>query len=167
VDIAAGLRERLGPATENLTMSDASVRWLDRVLTLVQDQELGLLPRRKRRALAEMQLILRSYLEEAARDPDHELRLRYLLKVLDREDRRDCYDWDTVAETWLDLIRPVWYERLHRRSKKGLLQLKDIRRDLLGPKRIQLTTILSAFETLPTLSPVDERVAACVLGVQG
>jgi hypothetical protein len=168
VDIAAGLRERLGPATENVAMSEAGVRWLDRVLTLVQDRELDLLPRRKRRALTEMRLILSSYLEEAARDPDLEQRLSRLIKLLDGEDRRDCYDWDTVAETWLDLIRPVWYQRLRRGSKKGLLQLKDIRKDLQeGPRRLPLPTILSAFETLPTLSPVDERVAACILGVQG
>jgi hypothetical protein len=167
VDIANGLRERLGPDTENLSMSEAGVRWLDRVLTLVQDQELDLLPRRKRRALDEMRRILPSYLEEAARDPDLERRLRHVLKVLDREDRRDCYDWDTVAETWLDLIRPIWYQRLQRGSSKGLLQLKDIRKDLLGPRRLPLATILAAFETLPTLSPVDERVAACILGVQG
>jgi hypothetical protein len=166
-DIAVALRNRLGPATENLPMSEAGVRWLDQVLGLMQDQEVDLLPTRKQRALAEMQLILRGYLAEAARDPDLEQPLRHLLKVLDREHRRDCYDWDAVAETWLDLIRPVWYQRLQRGRYKGLLQLKDIREDLEGPSRMPLRKILSEFETLPMLPPVDERVAACILGVQG
>ncbi|MDP2325739.1 MAG: hypothetical protein Q8N51_17165, partial [Gammaproteobacteria bacterium] len=85
----------------------------------------------------------------------------------DREDHRDWYDWDAIAETWLDLIRPVWYERLTTRKRTRPLLLKDIRKDLLGPKRIPLEEILNHFDKLPTLPPIDERVAACILGLPG
>jgi hypothetical protein len=87
------------------------------------------------------------------------------LKVLDREDIREWYDWDAIAETWLDLIRPVWYERLTTRKRLRPLLLKDIRRDLMGPRRIPLAQILLHFDQLPTLPPIDERVAACILGL--
>ena len=53
-----------------------------------------------------------------------------------------------------------------RRKNKGLLLLKDIRKDLMGPRRLPLPAILAAFETLPVLSPIGERVAACILGVR-
>ena len=112
-----------------------------------------------------MRVILRSYGAIAPRSADADTGLAHLLKILDREDDRDWYDWDAIAETWLDLIRPVWYERLTTRKRKRPLLLKDIRRDLLGASRIPLDVVLSHFERLPTLPPIDERVAACILGL--
>lgn len=139
--------------------------WLDRVLAIVKDQELSLLPRRKRRALDELTIILRSYDRDIHQTPDLESGLRNLLKILDREDDRRSFDWDGIAETWLDLIRPAWYERLIKGKRTRPLLLKDIRKDLMGAKRIPLKTILEHFEKLPTLPPIDERVAACILGL--
>lgn len=164
-EITVALRERLTPSTQDVGLSDAGMRWLDRVLTIVQDNELTLLPRRKRRALEEMGIVLRSYIASVAKTPDSEAGLGHLLKVLEREDNRDWYDWDAIAETWLDLIRPVWYERLTTRKRLRPLLLKDIRKDLLGKRRIPLDEILKHFERLPTLPPIDERVAACILGL--
>jgi len=164
-EIVTALRDRLGPSTADLSLSDAGMRWLDRVLTIVQEQELSLLPRRKRRALEEMRIVLRSYGTDSSTSPDLEPGLTHLLKVLDREDIRDWYDWDAIAEIWLDLIRPVWYERLTTRKRLRPLLLKDIRRDLMGPRRIPLPEILRHFDQLPTLPPIDERVAACILGL--
>jgi hypothetical protein len=164
-EISTVLRQRLGPGTADLALSDKGMRWLNRVLTIVQDQEIALLPRRKRRALEEMRIVLRSYGGDSYCSLDMEQGLANLLKVLDREDDRDWYDWDAIAETWLDLIRPVWYERLTTRKRLRPLLLKDIRRDLQGPRRIPLAQILMHFQNLPTLPPIDERVAACILGV--
>jgi hypothetical protein len=141
------------------------MRWLDRVLTIIQDQELSLLPRRKRRALEEMRIVLNSYRNDPSTTPDLEPGLPHLIKVLDQDDDREWFDWDAIAETWLDLIRPVWYERLTTRKRVRPLLLKDIRKDLVGSRRIPLGKILEHFSQLPTLPPIDERIAACILGL--
>lgn len=164
-EITSALRERLGPGTQDLSLTEKGMSWLDRVLAIVKDQELSLLPRRKRRALDELTIILRSYDRDIHQTPDLESGLRNLLKILDREDDRRSFDWDGIAETWLDLIRPAWYERLIKGKRTRPLLLKDIRKDLMGAKRIPLKTILEHFEKLPTLPPIDERVAACILGL--
>ncbi len=108
---------------------------------------------------------MRSYSAETPKPGELGSGLAHLLKVLDRDDQRDCYDWDAIAETWLDLIRPVWYERLTTGKRLRPLLLKDIRKDLLGARRLPLVEILRHFQTLPTLPPIDERVAACILGI--
>ena len=164
-EITSELRRRLGPTTVDMKLSDAGMRWLDRVLTIAKEKELSLLPRRKQRALEEMQFILSSYSGGPFDSPESEVLLQRLLGVLNREGFHDCYDWDAIAEAWLDLIRPVWYERLTTRKRLRPLLLKDIRRDLLSQRRIQLAEILSQFDSLPTLPPLDERVAACILGL--
>jgi hypothetical protein len=149
----------------DVKLSDAGMRWLDRVLTIAREQDRALLPRRKRRALEEMQLILSSYATGPFKSPEAEARLQQLLNVLVRDSLNECYDWDAVAEGWLDLIRPTWYERLTTRKRVRPLLLKDIRRDLLGLRRLPLEQILARFENLPTQAPLDERVAACILGL--
>jgi hypothetical protein len=76
-------------------------------------------------------------------------------------------NWDLMAERWLDLIRPVWYEGLTGRGKQSRpLLLKDVRADLIGPKPLALSEVFRAFLPLPTLQPLDERLAACILGVR-
>lgn len=165
MEIAAALRQRLGPATVDVKLSDAGMRWLDRVLTIAREQDRALLPRRKRRALEEMQVILDSYTVGPVNSSESETQLRRLLDILARDSLHECYDWDAIAEGWLDLIRPVWYERLTTRKRLRPLLLKDIRRDLLGPRRLPLEQILTRFESLPTLPPLDERVAACIIGL--
>ena len=162
------LRERLGPHTADLPLSEGAMGWLEAVLRIIKQNELELLPRRKVRAIAEMRIVLRSYATPEHCTPDQEARLAGLLEVLDRHREADhWYDWDAVAEAWLDLVRPVWYERLATRKRTRPLLLKDIRRDLLGPRRMPLSVLLDPFERMPTLRPIDERVAACILGIPG
>lgn len=164
-EITAALRTRLGPSTEDVKLSDSGMRWLDRVLTVTKEREISLLPRRKQRALDEMRVIVSTYVTGPFESLEAEAQLRRLIGVLNRDGIDDCYDWDAIAETWLDLIRPVWYERLTTRKRLRPLLLKDIRRDLLGPRRIPLSEILIQFDALPVLPPLDERVAACILGL--
>lgn len=73
-------------------------------------------------------------------------------------------DWDEVAARWLDLIRPVWYERLVR-GRGGLLLLKDIRREL-GRREDSLgDALIETFRRFPLMPPPDERISACIIGV--
>jgi hypothetical protein len=69
---------------------------------------------------------------------------------------------DEIAARWLDLIRPIWYERLKRPRP---LLLKDIRRDVLNAGESFRAQVLQAFESIPILQTPDERIAACIIGV--
>jgi len=70
-----------------------------------------------------------------------------------------------VAERWLDLIRPIWYERLLTRRRSRPLVLKDIRADLIGDKRLTVDQIMDAYHEVPRMPPLDQRVVACIVGV--
>ncbi len=72
-----------------------------------------------------------------------------------------------MAERWLDLIRPVWYQALQERRRRRPLRLADLRPHLLGEHKLSIDDLRATFETVPRLPPVEERIAACVLGVPG
>jgi hypothetical protein len=136
---------------------------------VVHRGERSLLPRRKQRALQEMEIVLCKYRGQCAVRGDHEDvdRLRTILAAMEGGDPEGCINWDPLAERWLDLIRPVWYEGLTGRRKQSRpLLLKDVRNDLIGAKPLPRAAAFQAFPPLPMLQPLDERLAACILGVK-
>jgi signal transduction histidine kinase len=92
-----------------------------------------LLPRKKQRALQEMRIVLQSYQEEAAirGDQEREELARKLLELTQPESEEPV-DLGSIAERWLDLIRPVWYDQLTKRRRSGPLRLRDIRQVLVN-----------------------------------
>jgi hypothetical protein len=73
-------------------------------------------------------------------------------------------DWDEIASRWLDVIRPVWFEKLAGKRNKPLL-LKDIRKDLLAQPERLARMVTEHFRRLPVVVPADQRVRACIVGV--
>ncbi len=73
-------------------------------------------------------------------------------------------DLDSVAETWLDLTRDMWYERLLKIKRFKPLRLKDIRKDL---QQQPLTTpqLQEAFSTVQRAQPLHSRIVAAIIGV--
>ncbi len=165
--ICRALRRRLGPDVRNLGPGRPAMNWLEQVIERVHKAERRLLPRRKQRAVDELTIILQRYRQDAAIASDHddEERLRSIVSVLEAPDPDVWLNWDEIAERWLELIRPLWYTRLTAPRRSRPLLLKDIRRDLMGEHRLPLPAIYDAFLSLPTLDPVDQRLAACILGV--
>ena len=71
-----------------------------------------------------------------------------------------------LAARWLDLIRPVWYEKLQDRKRRKPLLLKDIRKDLIAAEQSLLPRVISEFsKAFPAQRPADERIVACVIGI--
>jgi superfamily II DNA or RNA helicase len=166
-EIAEALRTRLGPEAESLEFDDHAASELDRMLNRLAQSERLLLPRRKQRALEEMEYVLAHYLKDR-RHPlarEERLKLQQILSVFGQEYRARSVDWDDVAERWLELVRPVWYEGLRKRKRARPLTLKDIRTELLGAKRLEPSAIIREFESVEALPALDERVVSCVLGV--
>lgn len=165
--ICAGLRERLQPDMPTPPAAEDHMRWLEPFLRRLVLAERERLPRKKRRALDEMRIVLEHYQTEAAehhRQDDLDLCQR-LIRWLDSENPEEMPDWEAMAERWLDLIRPVWYRALQERRRKRPLRLADLRSRLLHEDRINLDDIRQTFARIPRLPPVEERIAACILGV--
>lgn len=163
------LRTRLGPDVENLhEISRDAERvlgdFLDR-LTLVERR---LLSRRKLRALDEMEVVLDAYLESAAerKDQDEIDVLAALTAILREPGAKIQPDWEELAARWLDLIRPIWYQKLQESRRRKPLLLRDIRNDLIASEELLLPKVISEFtKTFPAQRPADERIVACIVGV--
>jgi hypothetical protein len=91
--------------------------------------------------------------------------LRRLLKLLRGEEEQVTVDESTLAEGWLDIIRPTWYTHLTRRRRGSRpLQLKDIRQDLLQ-QPLETDALASILELDLFTRPLDTRIVATILGV--
>jgi len=164
--VSRGLRERLGGDVESLDVTPEAEHLLERFLGRLSGAERLLLSRRKQRALEELEKVLGRFIQDAMNAGERELaeRLHVLLQALQATQPDRQPDWDEIAARWLELIRPIWYERLSGPRKKPLL-LKDIRRDLLGNRAHLAPALVERFARFPVLPPPDERVRACIVGV--
>lgn len=168
-DICEALRERLGPEVENIDgFTPAAEAVLDEFLIRMMSAERYLLSRRKRRALEEMDVVIERFVESAARKQDQQAveMLSKLLGILRRPSLEYQPNWEEVAARWLDLIRPVWYERLHERGRHKPLLLKDIRKSVIDSEQQLLPRLLHEFaKEFPRQRPLDERIVACIIGL--
>jgi hypothetical protein len=113
-----------------------------------------------------MEHVLKRYVELAMEAGERKRAVAYesLRKVLEGRNPERQPDWDEVAARWLDLIRPIWYDRLKSNRTKPLL-LKHIRGELitreadLGPRCIE------QFRSFPVVPSPDERIRVCIIGV--
>ena len=168
-EIATLLRERLGPEVKDLTdFSPEAEQVLQTFLERLSRVERLLLSRRKRRALDEMEQVLTKYLHNASQRQEQETvdTLTALLRVLTEPIAGTQPDWEELAARWLDLIRPVWYQRLQDKGRRKPLLLTDIRPSLVAAEKDLLPQVLREFTgRFPTQRPADERIVACIVGV--
>ncbi|MFO7766792.1 MAG: helicase-related protein [Pelovirga sp.] len=166
-DVTEQLRICLTQDTEKRSMDKQASALIERFLNQVLATEALLLPRKKQRALDEMQVVLQHYLKQAESVGDRERKelMQAALSLLDlpatEEERPDL---DAVAEAWLDLIREVWYDKLISRRRVKPLRLKDVRTDL---KKNPLSSekIRTAFSRIPSAQPIHTRVVSAIVGV--
>ena len=167
--ISEHLRQRLGPDVDDLhDFSPGSERIMAEFLNRLSAVERRLLSRRKRRALDEMEKVIEAFLQSAViRENQNEVdTLSALLQVLTDPGAGIQPDWEELAARWLDLIRPVWYEKLQTSRRTRPLLLKDIRKELIGAEASLLPKTISEFtKALPAQRPADERIVACIIGV--
>lgn len=167
-DIAEALRVRLDSKTKNLLFDDRAAIRLEKMLQQLREMERSLLPRKKQRALEEMQAVLEAYVDVAYQQKRQDVaeRLRRILRVFGDASATTGIDWNTIAEKWLDLVRSTWYTRLLDRRRRKPLRLRDIRPDLLGERRLDFDAVVRAFEEVRSLPALHERVICCILGLE-
>lgn len=160
------LRERLSDEIVDLEMNVKAADTLNTFLNQLGHAERSLLPRKKQRALDEMKIIIQYAMTKSIdnlnqEDANH---LHAIYEQLTKPNPYKQPNWDEVAATWLDLIRPVWFERLKEPRNRPLL-LKDIRRDLKNQIDYIIEKVLQEFRNFPILESPEERISACIIGV--
>jgi len=162
--ISQKLRENLRITVVDLPIERA-ITLLEKFLKRLSQTEELLLPNKKQNALKEMRLILKKYKDEAARcgDSEREGLVNYLLSLVEVEYGKQPVDLNILAELWLDLIRPRWFERLKERRPSKPLRLKHIRKDLIQ-NPIETEKLREALK-VPEVKPLDERIVATIIGV--
>lgn len=166
-EVVEALRERLSGDIQDLPLDNNASRVLERFLKRLPDVERMLLSRKKQRALDEMLLCLNKALEHAGHQEwqmavDH---LNALRRILRSPPVKRQPDWDAVAARWLDVIRPVWFERLSEPKRRKPLLLKDVRRDLCKDPDWLIEQFEHHFRQFPILPDPERRVRACIIGV--
>jgi len=164
--ICDALRARLNADTQTVKMDGSSARLLEKFVQRLARAERVLLPRKKQRALDELEVVLEEMIARARerRDQSSLDRLLALLDAITRPEPHVQPDFDEVASRWMDLIRPTWYECLKRPRQRPLL-LADIRPYLLEKENELRPRLLKIFERIPILQTPEERVAACIIGI--
>ena len=161
------LRERLGPEIETINDQAVGAGELERFIRRLVVVERDLLSRKKRRALEELERCVRFCLQRASaakrQQPVEQLDL--LLRVLTQPNPERNPDWDALATRWLDLIRPVWFEKLEAPKRQKPLLLKDLYPDLTAKPDWLEAELLEQFQQIPSLRGPDRRIRACIVGV--
>ncbi len=157
------LRKRLTDEIEDVSLDENSAKLLEHFLNRLSVSERSFLSKKKQRALQEMEIIIGKLKvkNESHKHIDHLLDVEKML-INPPKDKQP--DWDEVASRWLDVIRPVWFEKLNNPRNKPLL-LKDIRNELLKEPKWLISEIVEHFRRFPILPGPEERIKACIIGV--
>ena len=160
------LRSHLHDGVKNLPPGQKAAGKMNQFLEKLGRIEIQLLSRKKQRALEEMKLVLEAFVAQS-REKKNQPGLDGYLALLDLFKNPNPFqqpDWHEVAARWLDIIRPVWYEKLKQKRRKPLL-LRDIRADIIEREEYIGPRILEEFQQFPLLPSADERIIACILGL--
>jgi hypothetical protein len=167
--ISQHLRSRLGQETTERSFDSLAASHLTSYLGQLEQTERLLLPRKKQRALNEMQLILERYRKQSQTTMDYQ-RFEVLTEILklftDTPARDMAVDWSMLAEQWLEAIRPSWDEMLSspaRRTRRPF-RLRDLRGSLIH-QPLTTETLEGMLQHTPSIQPVSERIVAAIIGV--
>ncbi len=166
-EVVGALRERLGPNVQDITDFKCGVNELQRFIQRLATVERLLLSQKKQRALDEMEYCVNK-LTQRATNENREQQLEFLIQLLRNlrhPDPDNQPDWDAMATLWLDLIRPIWFDKLNQTRRKRPLLLRDLRKDLLAQPEWLEKQLLAQFRYLPTLPCMDRRIRATIVGV--
>ncbi len=164
--VAASLRKFLTDGVENLPLTEQTAQLLDRFSNRLIEDELELLPKKKRRAYGELIHVLDALIGSTS-EKKSQVTLDQLIEVKEKlkpNVHEDSLGWDEIASRWLDIVRPVWFEKLQQPRNKPLI-LKDIRADLVAQGSVLAQKIIQEFDSIPLAPRPEERIQACIIGV--
>lgn len=167
-EIAARLRERLGPETTQHPIDARATLVMDEHLERLRVNERKLLPMRRQRALTLAERVLNAWQQKAWSSADAERRtlLKDLAAMLSPPaPGAEFPDPRAVADAWLRVFRPVQRRALeHRGKRRRVWRLDDLEAPLVRDP-VSTETLRRAFDEIPLLQPVAERIVAMIVGV--
>jgi superfamily II DNA or RNA helicase len=165
-DVVDSLRNLLTPETESATMDAKAISTLSEFISRLNDIERTFLPMKKQRALEEMENCMGQFINAASKNySEEDLNALFSIQAMfNSNSMEDALDWDEIASRWLEIIRPIWFEKLQGPRTKPLL-LKDIRQDVLASAESLIPQVLESYALVPTIQSPDERVKACIVGI--
>jgi SNF2-related domain/Helicase conserved C-terminal domain len=160
------LRGLLGDHATNRPLDEDAAEILDSCLNTLRANERALLPRKRVRALEEMEVVLLTYLKAAKRSKDdsRERLISGILAAVSLKRSDDVVDLRRMADWWLDLIRPVWREHFSSKSRRRVGRLQHLRKPLRA-KPLSDRELSTAFEHVVEIPSLDRRVIAAIVGV--
>jgi hypothetical protein len=171
-EICNNLRRELASDPPSHELDEHALDLLSRALTIADRFEYGeLLPRRAHRALRQMREVLTTW-EAAARIAGEDVQANYyqqltaLTKPVEgaTQDALPAVDPYVLAERWYHVITPILREHQRMHPKEPFVLLNDVT-PRLKREPLPIETLDEAFSELPKLTPLAERVAACILGI--
>jgi uncharacterized protein (UPF0262 family) len=141
---------------------------MQKFLKKLEKSQHTLLPRKRQRALKLAQKLLQSWRKSAKEEKDFER--DGLLNELEGYLSPDVAsgpspDLRMIADTWLNLFRPIQKELLEERKARNSLWLLDHLETDLIKKPISTLLLEKAFKSIPTISPLSDRIVAAIIGV--
>ncbi|MBO6701112.1 MAG: helicase [Pseudomonadales bacterium] len=165
-EVVEQLRIQLAGDIESAPVDARAIKQLSRFIGLLNRIERSFLSMKKQRALVEMETVLEKYVALANQTQSTEdfEQLSSILLLLNSNNDELNPDWDEIASRWLEVIRPVWFEKLQSPRTRPLL-LRDIREDLSQRASDLIPVVLSKFQEIPTIDRPEDRIKACIVGV--
>ena len=167
-EVSERLRQRLARNPRDLPLTQHAAEQISRFADALQSQERCLLPRRKQRALVQMERILQGYCSRAntCAEPGRIELLSQLLRLLRQQEPDRRVSQDELATCWLNATRPYKQKYLQQPGNSRRLFLLEhltssLERDPLTNKQLE-----QAFARLPYTRTIGESIAAAIVGIR-
>lgn len=140
---------------------------LDRYIKLLLDNEINILPSKRKRAIEVAKFILEKQFKSAEKDPSRRKLIRQVLEMFEPRVVNEEYniDYYHFSQQWLDIFTPILAEkkRAQKKKDKKVLSLLDLRKD----KSVILTNELlqKILDGAPLIVNMWSRVASCIIGL--
>lgn len=130
----------------------------------MQEQEIKLLPHKKKRVLEVAQAILRQKIK-SERDVATKSKLTEVTKLFTKSAREMIVDYYKFAEQWIQILQPLLDEkRENAKRKRSVYNFTSLIRD---HKKISFSreTLDEIIQNCPYTEKIDARIVACIIGV--
>ncbi|MBN3944650.1 SNF2-related protein [Nostoc sp. NMS9] len=167
-EICRELRAKLNTSIKPEMWTDTTTKVLSRCLQLLKNNEIKLLPNKRRRALEVVQFIIERQLQitkNASKKSLYEEVLELFKPTsIDSEYSINYY---LFSQQWLDILNPYLFDkRQDRKYKRQIVSLNDLKEDkefhniLLNTENLE-----QIINNIPYTQPIWQNVAACIISI--
>lgn len=148
----------------NLQRAEWNQAELDAFIHEMQEQEIQLLPNKRRRALEVARAILESKIKKE-KDVKMREKMYEVLRLFRHSSRDFIVDYYAFAEQWIARLQPYLdQKRRENKRKRSVYNLKSLIREY---KKIDLyyEDLEAIIEQCPYTEKIDNRIVACIIGI--